>query len=316
MHVSVVCPFFNEELILRNSVLLMLDNLASLEADWELIIVNDGSRDHSLEIARELEQDYSRLKVVSYANNQGRGHALRAGVAQAAGDIVVTTEIDSSWGDDIAHKILAKFQAQPDADMVIASPNLPGGFYRNVPLKRVLIAKIGNTILRLAQSTRITMYTGMTRGYRREKFLALPLSEDGKEFHLEAARKAQAFGYHIYEVPAILEWKDHKLVATKGQKRKSSSRISKTMATHLVFSFVASPFRYIVPVSAALTLIATILFSWAVYNLFTPDPSIYLLLSSLLLYLFAFLIVTIGVLAYQGNALLTELWRIRGQMTN
>ena len=79
--ISVVCPFFNEEAIIEASVKRMLANLEALPEEWELIIVNDGSRDRSLELARALEAEHPRLRVVSYPSNRGRGHAIRSGAA-------------------------------------------------------------------------------------------------------------------------------------------------------------------------------------------------------------------------------------------
>ncbi|MFB3883646.1 MAG: glycosyltransferase family 2 protein [Thermodesulfobacteriota bacterium] len=311
--ISIVSPFYNEEVIIEDSVHLMLQNLESLSDEWELIIVDDGSVDHSLQIARRLEQNFPKLRVLSYLGNRGRGYALRFGVAQARGDIVITTEIDSSWGNDIVHRIVAEFKKRPDADIIIASPHLHGGGYRNVPVKRVLLSTLGNYIIRSGLTYSVTMNTGMTRGYRREKFLALPLDEDDKEMHLEIVNKALAFGYRIYEIPAVLEWKEYKLSIVLGKKRKSSSNINKLIQTHILFSLLAAPFRYIYLISILLGLLSFGLFVWAFINLLTPDPSIYLFLSSLLIALFAFLIFGIGILSQQGRALQRELWRVRSK---
>lgn len=314
--ISVVCPFYNEEAILEKSVALMLRNLETLNQEWELLIVNDGSKDGSLEIARELECCHPRLRVLSYPVNRGRGYAIRTGVAQARGELVVTTEIDSSWGDDIVPRIVAEFEKRPDADIIIASPHLPGGGYKNVPLKRVFFSSVGNLIIRFGLNYGITMNTGMTRGYRREKFLTLPLSEDEKEMHLEIVNKALVFGHRIYEVPAILEWKDNKLKREPSRTRKSSSNIPKLVRTHLLFSLGVAPFRYLYPVAALLVVAAGFFFSWAVVNRFLHLPAIYCLLTGFFLALFAFLIFGIGILAQQNRTLMTEMWRMEQRLRN
>ena len=138
----------------------MLANLATLDRPWELIIVNDGSTDNSFALAHALEPENPQLRVIGYAENRGRGFALRTGIIAARGEIVVTTEVDCSWGDDIVHRIVKVFDEHPNTDMVVASPNLPGGGYQNVPPRRVAISRGGNMLLRAALSTRITMYTG------------------------------------------------------------------------------------------------------------------------------------------------------------
>ncbi|MBZ0310763.1 MAG: glycosyltransferase family 2 protein [Anaerolineae bacterium] len=313
--ISVVCPFYNEEDILEASVRLMLQNLAALPEDWELIIVNDGSRDRSLEIARNLSSENPRLHVLSYTPNRGRGYAIRTGIAAASGEIVVTTEIDSSWGDDIVARIVEEFKSKPDADMIIASPHLKGGGYKNVPRLRVFLSSVGNYIIRTGLTYKITMNTGMTRGYKRDKFLQLPLYEDEKEQHLEIIIKALAFNYRIYEIPAVLEWKAHKL--SSGQttkKRKSSANITKLIRTHLIFSLFAAPFRYMYAFGVLLLLPAAFLMGYAVINLFTLAPSIYLALTSFFLILFSFLIFVLGILGQQNRTLLQEMWRVESQL--
>lgn len=312
--ISVVCPFFNEEAIIEESVRLMLRNLADLPEPWELIIVDDGSRDRSLARARQLEVEHPQLRVLSYPVNRGRGFALRTGVAQARGDIVVTTEIDSSWGDDIVARLAAELRRRPDADIIIASPHLPEGGYRNVPLPRVLLSSVGNYVIRSGLTYSVTMHTGMTRGYRREKFAALPLDEDEKEMHLEIVSKAIALGYRIYEIPAVLEWKAHKLSADPGQPRKSASVSNRLIRTHVLFSLLAAPFRYIYVVALLLAILAAVFFAWSVVNLLTHHVSVYLFLSSVLIGLFAFVVFGIGVLAQQGRALQRDLWRLRSDL--
>jgi len=309
--ISVVCPFYNEELILDAATKLMLKSLSSLKEEWELILVNDGSRDRSFQIVEEIEKTDPHLRLVSYRKNRGRGYAIRQGVKEARGDIVVTTEVDCSWGEDIVHRIVEEFNKRADADVIIASPHLPGGRYKNVPWKRVLLSKLGNHIIRAGLTYTVTMNTGMTRGYRREKFLALPLDEDEKEMHLEIINKALAFDYHIYEIPAVLEWKAQDLTAHAKKKRKSSSDINKLIRTHLVFSLIAAPFRYIFVIGGAFVFGSAIFFGLALYHFLTPTPSIYFALSGFFLALFAFLVFTLGVLAHQAFATQRELWRIR-----
>jgi glycosyltransferase involved in cell wall biosynthesis len=312
--ISVVCPFSNEEAIIEASVRLMLRTLAALPDDWELIIVNDGSVDRSLELARQLQDQHSKLRVVSYPANRGRGYAIRTGIAHARGHIVITTEIDSSWGDDIVPRIAAAFAQRPDADIIIASPHLPGGGYKNVPLLRVALSSLGNYVIRSGLTYGVTMHTGMTRGYRRDKFLGLPLDEDDKEMHLEIVNKALAFGYRIYEIPAVLEWKHHKLSDGTAQRRRSSSISNRLIRTHVLFSLLAAPFRYIYAVSALLSAVAAFFFGWSVVNLLQHRVAVYLFLSSVLIALFAFLIFGIGVLAQQARALQRDVWRLRGEL--
>lgn len=312
--ISVVCPFYNEESILEGAVRLMVKNLGSLGQEWELVIVNDGSLDGSLAVARRLEGEIPQLKVVSYTPNRGRGYALRTGVGAARGEIAVTTEIDCSWGDDIVHRLVAAFKEHPDADIIVASPHLPGGGYKNVPASRVFLSAMGNHIIRAGLSASITMNTGMTRGYRRDKFMSLPLEENGKEQHLEIINKALAFGFHIYEVPAILEWKDAKLAKPGSTKRKSSSKIPKLIQSHMLFSLVAAPFRYMYACSALFAVSGLCLFALTVIRLGQHQPPFPSFMGGLGMCMFSFLMYSVGILAQQGRSIQRELWKIRSEL--
>jgi glycosyltransferase involved in cell wall biosynthesis len=313
MDVSVVCPFYNEAGILESSVRELLAQLELLPFDWELIIVNDGSSDGSGAIAQGLTTLSPRLRVLGYRTNRGRGHALRTGIAAAQGDTIVTTEIDLSWGDTIVHELVAEIQRYPDTDMVVASPHLPGGGYRNVPFKRVLLSRVGNMVIRACVSRAATMNTGMTRAYRRELIQSLPLTEDGKEFHLEVILKATTFGARVREIPAMLEWKEYK---HQGQrvKRKSSSRIKLLILTHSLFSLFANPVRYVWAMSLVSLAVGGAALTWAVIEFVRHEVSVYLALLSVSMVILGIVLFVMGVVLHQGNMIQRELWSIQRLM--
>jgi hypothetical protein len=228
--------------------------------------------------------------------------------------VLITTEIDSSWGDDIVRRLVDATRARPDADIVIASPHLPGGGYKNVPWLRVLLSKFGNWVIRSGLTYNVTMNTGMTRAYKLDRFLALPLDEDEKEMHIEVINKALAFGYTIIEIPAVLEWKDHRLAATPGSRRKSSAKLNKLIHSHMLFSLLAAPFRYMYVAAGIVLLVAVGFMGWAVANLAKGEPSVFLVIIALALFIVFFLIFGIGVLAQQGRAIQRELWRLRSEL--
>lgn len=313
MKISLVSPFFNEAGILEESVGRLCAQMSQISDDYEVIIVNDGSTDGSRDVAEALEKRHERLRVVSYVPNRGRGHALRQGLAVATGEIVLTAEIDSTWDDGVLARMAEALRDNPKADMVIASPHLKGGGYKNVPLKRVLLSVVGNWIIRSGLTYSVTMNTGMTRGYRRARLQELPLHEDGKEFHLEVVNKALAMGLRIIEVPAVIDW-GRSVKKPGAPARKSSSNIPRLIRTHLLFSTEVCPFRYLFPTAAALLLCGGFFLAWAVVNLFTPDPSINVLLTGLLLCIFAIIIFGLGALGQQNRALTRELWRVQSRL--
>lgn len=310
IEVSVVCPFFNEEAILEDAITTLLANIDELNTTWELIVVNDGSIDNSYAIASKLCEKSSNLKLVSYAINRGRGYALRRGITEARGRIIITTEIDLSWGEDIVERLYTAMREHPEADIVVASPHLPGGGYKNVPRKRVFFSRFGNKIIRTFMAKAATMNTGMTRAYRRDVIKSLPLEEDHKEFHLEVIMKAQALKYRIHEIPCVLEWKSYK---HKGQKvrRKSSSKIKRLVVSHSLFSIFANPIRYVWGLSAVSMLFSLAFFVWSVIRLFSGLVSAFTLIVSLSFIVISLIFFALGAIAQQGNMVQYELWTLK-----
>ncbi|MCG3160945.1 MAG: Undecaprenyl-phosphate 4-deoxy-4-formamido-L-arabinose transferase [Acidobacteria bacterium] len=318
MDISVVCPFYNEAEIIESAVEKLLAQLSSLDAEWELIIVNDGSTDGSEAIAQRLALRDSRLRALGYRFNRGRGYALRTGIAAARGEIIVTTEIDLSWGERIVHDLFDAMRSWPDVDMVVASPHLEGAGpsgYRNVPFKRVWLSRLGNRVIRACMFNGVTMNTGMTRAYRHQAIQSLPLLEDGKEFHLEVILKAAAFGLRIREIPAVLEWKEYKHHG-KRVKRKSSSRVNRLIVSHSLFSVFANPVRYVWAMSftslglgAAFLIFAALLFYWRMVSAYTALLSLSLLILGIVLFV-------LGVVVKQGNMIQRELWVLQSHQFN
>jgi dolichol-phosphate mannosyltransferase len=305
--VSIVCPFFNEAGIIEHAIRQMLVQLETLPGRWELIVVNDGSTDESVELAEAVAHENPRLRVLGYARNRGRGHALHTGIMAARGDVIVTTEIDLSWGETVVHDLVDAMTRWPDADIVVASPNLPGGGYRHVPARRVWISRFGNRVIRLCMANAVTMNTGMTRAYRREVIQSLPLTEPGKEFHLEVILKATSFGHRICEIPATLEWKQHK---RQGQvvKRKSSSKVNRLIVSHSLFSIFANPVRYVWLMSFAFFGLGIVFVAAAMVLFFMRLISAYTMLFGLSLSIVGMLLFVLGVVLKQGNIIQRELW--------
>jgi glycosyltransferase involved in cell wall biosynthesis len=290
MKVSVVCPFFNEEAVIRQAAHRMVDRLnKDFGHDWELILVNDGSTDASLEnVLHTLPKlDSQRIRIMSLPLNQGRGRALKAGIDTARGELIVTTEADGSWGEDIVRRLVEELDLHPEADFVVASPHLPGGGLANVPLTRRLLTSLGNRLIRAFFTSNLTMNTGMTRGYRREVLQPLPTIENGKEFHLEVLLKLLTLGFCPREIPATITWPDRRR-SKRERRRRSSTRILRTIGTHLQFLTIAQPTRYFAFATlSALLLGAGFVGTAGVRLLLGIQPAIYYALVGFLLLLFA-----------------------------
>ncbi len=108
--VSVVAPVFNEEEILPEFYRRMRAALDRTGEAWELVLINDGSRDRSPAIMRELHAADPRVKVVSFARNFGHQIAITAGMDYAAGDAVVIIDSDLQDPPETILDLLAKWR--------------------------------------------------------------------------------------------------------------------------------------------------------------------------------------------------------------
>lgn len=309
--ISVVCPFYNEELVIEAAIKRMTANLEKQFEDvaWELILVDDGSTDRSLTFAKKtISKLGSTVEVISFERNQGRGRALKAGIESARGDVIVTTEVDCSWGDDIALRLSEALKERPESDFVIASPHLEGGGLVNVTPSRVFLTRAGNVLIKLFFASHVTMNTGMTRAYRRRVIQPLVTYENGKEFHLEVLLKLTTLGFRASEIPATITWQDHKLARDSSVKRKSSTNIRKTINTHLRFLAIAQPVKYFAWLSVISLLVGIAFMMSSVWMLLSGGAAVFLAIIGLILLLFCLLFLGFSVLFFQIREIMKESW--------
>ncbi len=107
---SVVAPCFNEEGVLHELYRRVHEVLDSSGESWELVLVNDGSRDRTPEIMRELHAQDSHVKVIDFARNFGHQIAVTAGMDYARGDAVVLIDADLQDPPELILEMLAKWR--------------------------------------------------------------------------------------------------------------------------------------------------------------------------------------------------------------
>jgi glycosyltransferase involved in cell wall biosynthesis len=304
MDLSIVIPMFNEAENVRATVARVEEALSAFEGEYEIVAVNDGSTDTTLDILREVALQYQTLRVVSYPRNVGRGKALRTGFREARGDLVVSIDADLSYDPKYILDLLRVLENEKDIDLVLASPYMPGGGVQDVPTFRLLVSKLGNKILRLAMPNRIYTSTGIFRAYRRKVLDSLELESDGKEIHLEILSKTIALGFRVKEVPAVL---------TGRKKGRSKFKFRKTAITHLAFSAFEKP-MIIFGILGLLTVgVGFLIGLYIVYLRFVGQLTVGrpLITLALLLILGGIQILSFGFVALQIVSLRKEILRIQ-----
>ena len=304
MDLSIVIPMFNEAENVESTLNRVEEALASFKGTYEIIAVNDGSLDNTLEILNRLAEQDGKLKIVSYPKNIGRGMALRKGFKASNGEIIVSIDADLSYSPHYMLDFVKTLREEPDIDFVLASPYMPGGGVENVPFHRLWVSKLGNKILRLAMPNRIYTSTGIFRAYRKRVPESLELESDGKEIHLEILSKALALGYRVKEIPAIL---------TSRKRGKSKFKFKKTAISHLVFSVFEKPMIIFGFIGLLTLIIGFLIGIYIAYLRFSGDltPGRPLIIFAILLILGGIQILSFGFIAIQIVSIRREILRIQ-----
>lgn len=89
--VSIIIPMYNEQEVAEKCYEKIIDTLKSIEDkyDYEIIFINDGSKDKTLEILRNIAQKNRKVKIISFSRNFGHQSAVTAGLKKVTGDAVV-----------------------------------------------------------------------------------------------------------------------------------------------------------------------------------------------------------------------------------
>lgn len=95
-YLSLVIPLYNEEVRFKENINEILNFLKENFKEYELILVNDGSNDNTLNIIKFYSEKNNKVKIISYNKNRGKGYALRRGILKSNGDYILISDIDLS----------------------------------------------------------------------------------------------------------------------------------------------------------------------------------------------------------------------------
>jgi glycosyltransferase involved in cell wall biosynthesis len=107
---SVIVPLYNEEESIRPLYAAIVQALGDIGCTFEMVFVDDGSKDNTAEIAREIARIDSRLRLVKFRRNYGQTAAMAAGIEHASGEILVTMDADLQNDPADIPRLLAKLR--------------------------------------------------------------------------------------------------------------------------------------------------------------------------------------------------------------
>jgi len=149
--ISVIIPVYNQEAEIYILLKKLKDALNSTLLNYEVIIVNDGSCDNTLEIVRKEEKLDEHLRVISYSQNKGKGYAVKKGIMHTCGDIVLFVDGDLEISPDAIKDYVIELQS---CDLVIASKTHPSSKV-NVPVSRKILSRVFNKYVQIATGIKL-----------------------------------------------------------------------------------------------------------------------------------------------------------------
>ena len=187
-------PAHNEAANLRGLVEEALATLPDLADAFEVVIVDDGSRDATPQIADELAATDSRVRVVHHSKNLGYGAALRSGFGAARHDLLAFTDGDRQFRVADLGRLITQYQAG-GSDVVVGYR-----IKRADPLVRTLYAKAYRLANRVFFGLRITDVDCACKLFRRDALSDINVESGGAFFSAELLIKLRASGRRVTEV--------------------------------------------------------------------------------------------------------------------
>ncbi len=193
--ISVVLPAYNEEENIGPAVIEAIEVVGAITGDYEVVVVDDGSRDGTAEEVCQLAKRYPQVRLVQHPVNQGYGAALYSGFTNARKELVFLTDSDRQFDLTEIKKLLPFID---EYDLVIG--------YR-APRRDPFLRKLNGW----GWSALVTLLFGYTsrdidcafKLFRREIIERINIESRGATFSAEFLVRAKRAGYRIREVPLV-----------------------------------------------------------------------------------------------------------------
>jgi len=192
--ISAFCPCYNDGGTIASMVAVFDLTLQKVTDDYEIIVVDDGSTDHSREILQSLTAYYPRLRLVFHEQNRGYGGALRSGFAAATREFIFYTDGDFQYDPAELPALLAEMKEGVD---------IVNGYKikRHDPLHRIIIGRIYHHLMKLLFGFKIRDVDCDFRLMRRAIFDKVRLERSSGVICVEMVKKIQDTGFVFAEAP-------------------------------------------------------------------------------------------------------------------
>ena len=229
---SVIIPAYNEEELIIGTLDEVTNFLKKKKYSWEIVVVDDGSKDKTSKLVKGYKG--KRVRLVRLSKNSGKGAALKKGFLEAKGDYQIFTDADLSVDIKNIDKLLESLQF--DYDVAIASRRVPGAKIKvHQPWYRESMGRAYTLLTSLITGMTLKDYTcgmkGFTQEASREVFSRSKI--DRWAYDSEILFLAKALGYKIKQVPIVWKNRGDTRVKLKNVIFESFSDLLKIRVNHL-----------------------------------------------------------------------------------
>ena len=202
---SIIVPVYNEEATIL-TVLQKLDTLKKYYQNIQIIVINDGSKDNSLEILENNKSLFDTL--INNSTNKGKGNAVKKGLEVANGDYITFQDADLEYDPNDFKKFLDLIN-QVKTDLIIGSRFNYADYSRS----HYILNKIGNKLItflfNIIYDTTFTDIYSCYACFKKDLLINETLKTDGFEQHAEILCKVVKNGKKFYEVPINYNGRSH-----------------------------------------------------------------------------------------------------------
>ena len=222
MKLSIVIPAYNEEESITETIDLIEEAFSKVNIEHEIFIVNDNSKDNTLQVLEKLAQKYPTLKYETNHGPNGFGYAVRYGLERFSGDCVAVMMADLS---DSPYDLIRYYTTMVEGnyDCVFGSRFIKGGKVIDYPWVKKIINRIANFIIRIVMQIKYNDTTNAFKLYKREAIEGVkPILSPHFNLTIELPLKPIIRGYSYKVVPN--SWTNRKYGVSKLKIKEMGSR--------------------------------------------------------------------------------------------
>jgi dolichol-phosphate mannosyltransferase len=218
---SIVIPAHNEEASIAETVQAITDILEEEQINYEVLVVNDNSRDRTEEILKELNSQNSKVRYINNYYPNGFGFAVRCGLENFQGDAVAIVMADCS---DSPQNIVDYYRKlQEGYDCVFGSRFIKGGKVIDYPTYKLIINRLANLFIQILFGLKFNDITNAFKAYRKHTIAGVsPLLSPHFNLTVELPLKAIVRNYSYTTIP--ITWSNRKSGISKLKLKEMGSR--------------------------------------------------------------------------------------------